>query len=42
MKITTLIENQAPDSLCREHGLAVHMEYKGKIIFWTPAPPDSM
>lgn len=30
MKITTLIENQAPDSLCREHGLAVHMEYKGK------------
>ena len=30
MKITTLIENQAPDSLCREHVLAVHMEYKGK------------
>ena len=30
MKITTLIENQAPDSLCREHGLAVHIEYKGK------------
>ena len=30
MKITTLIENQAPDSLCREHGLAMHIEYKGK------------
>ena len=30
MKITTLIENQAPDSLCREHGLAIHIEYKGK------------
>ena len=30
MKVTTLIENQAPDSLCREHGLAIHIEYKGK------------
>lgn len=30
MKVTTLIENQAPDSLCREHGLAMHIEYKGK------------
>lgn len=30
MKITTIIENQAPDSLCREHGLAMHIEYKGK------------
>lgn len=30
MKVTTLIENQAPDSLCREHGLAVHIEYKVK------------
>lgn len=30
MKITTLIENQAPDSLNKEHGLAVHIEYKGK------------
>lgn len=30
MKITILIENQAPDSLRKEHGLAVHIEYNGQ------------
>lgn len=30
MKITVLIENQAPEPLCGEHGLALHIEYRGK------------
>lgn len=30
MKVTILIENQAPDTLGKEHGLAVHIEYSGR------------
>ena len=30
MKITALMENQAPEGLLCEHGLCVHIEYRGK------------
>ncbi|WP_160316187.1 hypothetical protein [Acetobacterium bakii] len=30
MKLTALIENRATGNLNREHGLAVHIAYKGK------------
>lgn len=30
MKLTALIENKAQDNLVGEHGLAVHIDYKGK------------
>ncbi|MBS7007072.1 MBL fold metallo-hydrolase [Anaerostipes sp.] len=30
MKVTILIENQAPDALLKEHGLAINIEYKGR------------
>lgn len=32
MDITILIENLGPDSLCCEHGLSLHIEYKGRSI----------
>lgn len=32
MNITVLIENLGPDSLAREHGLSLHIDYKGHSI----------
>ena len=32
MKITVLMENHAPDALVCEHGLSLHMEYRGRNV----------
>lgn len=41
MKITALMENQAPEGLQCEHGLCVHIEYKGKNYLLDTASSDA-
>lgn len=40
MKITALMENQAPEGLLCEHGLCVHIEYNGKNYLLDTASSD--